>query len=211
VTATSPDLDASTFKELSISLSFSPTLCDWYSESGESVKSTTSTSRWMTNRSDPGREEVERPMRRILGIAPNVSRDRPDPDRAVAAKDEDRPVALKERIADASRRPPHHVYNRLEILSAWLGSIGPPGDDRQIPEIAHGETGASERLDESGTAERGRRPLLADAAGARPRGSPMTASFRVTALAPLSCCPFTRERPPRRSPHRKVANIGSHG
>jgi hypothetical protein len=67
-------------------------------------------------------------------------------------------------IADAAR--PRH--DGSEVLRPGPRSVGPPGNDRRITEIAHVEAGADERLDQSSVAEGGRRALLAHSAGAGP-------------------------------------------
>jgi len=100
------------------------------------------------------------------------SGDRPDPNGAVAAQDENRPVILEERIGDTGRRRSHHFHDRLEILGSWPGPVGAPGNDGRIPQIADVETDA-ERLDESGGAEGGWGLFLAHpaCAGARRRAN----------------------------------------
>jgi hypothetical protein len=72
VIATSPGPEARIFRALSISSSFTPVLREGCSERGASVKSTTSTSRWMGVAIRPRSEELERLARRCLGIASDV-------------------------------------------------------------------------------------------------------------------------------------------
>jgi hypothetical protein len=91
---------------------------------------------------------------------------RPDPNGAVAAEHEEFPVTLEERIGDACRGTPHDIHDGFEVLRLWSDSVGAPGDDRRVPEIADVEARAAEQLEESGGTQGGRRLLLANTAGA---------------------------------------------
>jgi hypothetical protein len=91
-----------------------------------------------------------------------------DPDSAVAAEDEHRPITFTERIGDQSRSRLHDIQDRLEILSPRPRSVGSPGNDRRVTEITDVEARAVERLDESRGTQRGRRLFLTNPAGAGP-------------------------------------------
>ena len=92
--------------------------------------------------------------------------DRPDADRAVAAQHQGHAVALNQGVGYALGRRSDRVQDGVEVLGLWVGSVGPPGDDRGVPEIVHLESHPAELVDESCGADRGWRLLLADTAGA---------------------------------------------
>jgi hypothetical protein len=130
----------------------------------------------------PYRHPVERPIPRArgrvqVGVQVEVGdRDvvlrrpdpgnRPDPDHAVAAENEHRPITFTERVGDPIRGRLHDIQDRLEILRLRPRSVGSPGNDRRVAEIADVEAHAAERLDESARAECGRRLFLTTPAGA---------------------------------------------
>jgi hypothetical protein len=97
--------------------------------------------------------------------------DRPDPDGAFAAEDEDRPITFLKRIGDTSRDRPHDLDDGFQVLCPGSGSVGPPGNDLRATEVVDLEAGAGEPLRQSGGAESGGRLFLADAACAGARGS----------------------------------------
>jgi hypothetical protein len=107
---------------------------------------------------------------RDVSESPLRSGDGPDPDGAVAAKDENRAVTLAEGVPDTSRGPTHHVDYGLEILGAGPRSVGAPGNDRRIPEIAHLKADAGERFDQPSRSQRGGSPFLSNPAGSGARG-----------------------------------------
>jgi hypothetical protein len=92
--------------------------------------------------------------------------DRPDPDRAVAAQHQGDAVALDQGVGDALGRRLDRLQDGLEVLGVWVGPVGPPGDDRGVPEVVHLEPHPSELVEKSGGPDRRRRLLLADSAGA---------------------------------------------
>jgi hypothetical protein len=64
-----------------------------------------------------------------------------------------------------------HLHDGLEVLGPWVGSVGSPGDDRGVSEVAYLEPRPAELPDESGGAERRGCLLLTDTGGAGARRS----------------------------------------
>ena len=92
--------------------------------------------------------------------------DRPHPDRAVAAQHQGDAVALNQGVGDALSRRLDRLQDGLEVLGVWVGPVGPPGDNRGVPEVVHLEPYPAELVDESCGSDRRWRLLLADPAGA---------------------------------------------
>ena len=104
--------------------------------------------------------------------------DGPDPDRAVAAQHQGDAVALNQGVGDALDRRLDRLQDGLEVLGLWVGPVGPPRDDRGVPEIVHLEPHPAELVDESCGSDGRRRLLLADPQAPAPEGAPMTARRR---------------------------------
>lgn len=90
---------------------------------------------------------------------------------AVPAQEESHAVTLAEGVPDAIRCSAHHVDDGFQVLGSGPCSVGAPGNDRRIPKVAHSKARADKRFNQPGIPQLRRRAFLADAAGARTRGT----------------------------------------
>jgi hypothetical protein len=98
----------------------------------------------------------------------DVSRHRPDSNRAIAAQYE-RGLAGAGRLGDTARRIGDDLDNPVEVLRPRVAAVGSPPPPLAVAAVVHLEAGVSKQIDQAGVAQRGRGLLLArrERAGAR--------------------------------------------